>query len=218
MKNTKLITFEGGEGSGKSTQAKLLYNALKISKNKIILTREPGGTEVSEKIRKIIVTNNKSSIDALTELLLINAARNEHIKTLILPKLKSNFTVICDRFIDSTFAYQVAGHGLNEQIFRRINDLVINRCIPSITFLIDIPPEIGLKRSLKIKKKENRFEYFNSSFHTRVRKGFNEATKKNRRIYKINGKKSIKVIHKEIIDKINSIRIYKNKIQYALND
>lgn len=218
MKNTKLITFEGGEGSGKSTQAKLLYNALKISKNKIILTREPGGTIVSEKIRKIIVTNSKSSIDALTELLLINAARNEHIKTLILPKLKSNFTVICDRFIDSTFAYQVAGHGLNEQIFRRINNLVISCCIPFITFLIDIPPEIGLKRSLKINKKENRFEYFNRSFHTRVRKGFNEVSKKNKRIYKINGKKSVEIIHKEIIDKINSTRIYKNKIQYALND
>ena len=218
MKNTKLITFEGGEGSGKSTQAKLLYDALKIRKNKIILTREPGGTSVSEKIRKIVVSNSKSSIDALTELLLINAARNEHIKALILPKLKSNFTVICDRFIDSTFAYQVAGHGLNEQVFKKINNLVINRCIPFITFLIDIPPEIGLKRSLKINKKENRFEYFNRSFHTRVRKGFNELTKKNKRIYKINGKKSIKIIHKEIIDKLNSTRIFKYKIQYALND
>ena len=123
MKNKKkFITFEGGEGSGKSTQAKLLYSSIKKTINeKVFLTREPGGTKLSEKIRKLIVSKTNYQIDPITELLLINASRNEHIKKVILPKLLNNYTIISDRFLDSTFAYQVSGHGLNEKIFDNFN-------------------------------------------------------------------------------------------------
>ena len=128
MKNKKkFITFEGGEGSGKSTQAKLLYSSIKKTINeKVFLTREPGGTKLSEKIRKLIVSKTNYQIDPITELLLINASRNEHIKKVILPKLLNNYTIISDRFLDSTFAYQVSGHGLNEKIFDNFNNYIIS--------------------------------------------------------------------------------------------
>ncbi len=217
MKNIKFISFEGGEGSGKSSQAQLLFKSLNKS-NKVYLTREPGGTKLSEKIRKLLVNKGNFSIDPLTELLLINASRNEHIKNIILPKLGDNYTLICDRFLDSTFAYQVFGHGLDEKIFKDLNNLIVKSCIPTMTFLIDIPPSIGLKRSLKINEKENRFENFNVSFHERVRKGFKILAKNTDRIHLINGKKSINSIHREIIDKINKTNFFKNKLKYILND
>ena len=148
MKNKKkFITFEGGEGSGKSTQAKLLYSSIKKTTNeKVFLTREPGGTKLSEKIRKLIVSKTNYQIDPITELLLINASRNEHIKKVILPKLLNNYTIISDRFLDSTFAYQVSGHGLNEKIFDNFNNYIIDGCLPYITFLIDISPTVGIER------------------------------------------------------------------------
>ena len=148
MKNKKFITFEGGEGSGKSTQAKLLYSSIKKTINeKVFLTREPGGTKLSEKIRKLIVSKTNYQIDPITELLLINVSRNEHIKKVILPKLLNNYTIISDRFLDSTFAYQVSGHGLNEKIFDNFNNYIIDGCLPYITFLIDISPTVGIERS-----------------------------------------------------------------------
>ena len=214
MKNKKkFITFEGGEGSGKSTQAKLLYSSIKkISNEKVFLTREPGGTKLSEKIRKLIVSKTNYQIDPITELLLINASRNEHIKKVILPKLLNNYTIISDRFLDSTFAYQVSGHGLNEKIFDNFNNFIIDGCLPYITFLIDISPTVGIERSLKIKKIENRFENFNINFHKRVRNGFKTIAKNNKRIHLINGHKSIKNIHAEIVNKLNDATIFKEKL------
>ena len=217
MKNKKkFITFEGGEGSGKSTQAKLLYRLIKKTSNeKVFLTREPGGTKLSEKIRKLIVSKTNYQIDPITELLLINASRNEHIKKVILPKLSNNYSIISDRFLDSTFAYQVSGHGLNEKIFDYFNNHIVNDCLPYITFLIDISPTVGIKRSLKIKKIENRFENFNINFHRRVRNGFKIIAKNNKRIHLIDGNKSIKSIHNEIINKINEIKIFKEKLNIS---
>ena len=213
MKNKKkFITFEGGEGSGKSTQAKLLYRSIKKSNEKVFLTREPGGTKFSEKIRKLIVSKTNYQIDPITELLLINASRNEHIKKVILPKLLNNYAIISDRFLDSTFAYQVSGHGLNKKIFDNLNNHILDGCLPYITFLIDISPTVGIERSLKIKKIENRFENFNINFHKRVRSGFKTIAKNNKRIHLINGHKSIKNIHAEIVNKLNDASIFKEKL------
>ena len=134
MKN--FITFEGGEGTGKSTQSKLLFNSISKITKKVVLTREPGGTKQSELLRDLIV-KKKVSWDPLTEILLINAARNEHIKKLISPKLLEKNIVICDRFIDSTYAYQIKAQKLNKKIFENLNKIVVRKVIPKITFLIE---------------------------------------------------------------------------------
>ena len=112
MKN--FITFEGGEGTGKSTQAKLLFSSIKKTSEKVILTREPGGTNIAEEIRKIIVKNN-FNLNKLSELLLIYAARNEHLKDTIIPSLDKGHVILCDRFLDSTFVYQVQGKRLTQK-------------------------------------------------------------------------------------------------------
>ena len=118
------ITFEGGEGTGKSTQAKLLFSSIKKTSEKVILTREPGGTNIAEEIRKIIVKNNYN-LNKVSELLLIYAARNEHLKDTIIPSLDKGHVILCDRFLDSTFVYQVQGKKIDPKIFEYFNKLII---------------------------------------------------------------------------------------------
>ena len=210
----KFITFEGGEGSGKSTQAKLLFKSIKKVYQKTILTREPGGTIQSEKIRKILVSKSDMKFDAITELFLVNAARNEHLKNLIIPELKNNKIIICDRFIDSTYAYQIIAQNIDKKIFEGLNKLILKDIFPSITFLIDIEPAIGIKRSLKGKKKETKYEELSIKFHKKVRKAFKKLSKSEKRIKVIDGRLNIKQIHKKIIDEINKSEIFYKKIHY----
>ena len=212
MKN--FITFEGGEGTGKSTQSKLLYNSISKITKKVVLTREPGGTKQSEILRDLIV-KKKVSWDPLTEILLINAARNEHIKRLISPKLLEKNIVICDRFIDSTYAYQIKAQKLNKKIFENLNKIVVRRVIPKITFLIDIDPKIGIKRSLSRNNEEIKYENYKLGFHRNIRKAFLEISKFNRRVILIDGNQEVEKIHKLIVDKINTINLLKSKIPYS---
>ena len=202
----KFITFEGGEGTGKSTQAKLLFSSIKKTSEKVILTREPGGTNIAEEIRKIIVKNNYN-LNKVSELLLIYAARNEHLKDTIIPSLDKGHTVICDRFLDSTFVYQVQGKKIDTKIFEFFNKLIIKNYKPEITFIIDIDPIIGIERSLKLNKKETKYEKLPLSFHEKVRKDFITLSKKDERFKLIDGNKSIMEIHKEIIMTINEKKI-----------
>ena len=202
----KFITFEGGEGTGKSTQAKLLFSSIKNTSEKVILTREPGGTNIAEEIRKIIVKNNYN-LNKVSELLLIYAARNEHLKDTIIPSLDKGHVILCDRFLDSTFVYQVQGKKIDPKIFEYFNKLIIKNYKPEITFIIDIDPIIGIERSLELNKKETKYEKLPLSFHEKVRKDFITLSKKDERFKLIDGNKSIIEIHKEIIMIINEKKI-----------
>ena len=213
----KLITLEGGEGTGKSTQASFLFKSFKKVTKKVILTREPGGTIQGEKIREILVKKQEFEWDPITELLLINAARNEHLKNVIIPVIKKNI-IICDRFIDSTYAYQISAKGIKKKYFGLINELIIKKIIPKITFLIDISPKIGLSRTMKRKSNENRYESYNIEFHEKVRKSYLELARKNGRIKIIDGTQSKLNVHKNIIDALNKIKFLKVKIPYAINN
>jgi dTMP kinase len=165
------ITFEGIDGSGKTTQSKLLadYYQQIHGENNVILTREPGGTEFAEKIREVLLTNN---IDPISELLLLISMRCEHMEKLILPALKEGKVVICDRFIDSTIAYQGYGLGVDLELIRKLHELVEIK-YSDITFILDIDVNIGLNRA----KDKNKYEEMDVIFYNKVRKGFKEIAR-----------------------------------------
>ena len=208
------ITFEGGEGSGKSTQATLLSRSLSKVKEKNILTREPGGTIFSEKIRRLLVNKNKYDISSDTELLLIYASRHEHLREKVIPSLKKK-TVICDRFIHSTLSYQINIKNFRQKI-NFVHKYFAYNLNPDLTFLLDISPEEGIKRSLRIKKSETRFEEKSKNFHIKVRNTFLTLSKKDKRILKIDASQSKKKVHYSIIDHINSKFFFKKLIPYSV--
>lgn len=172
-----LITFEGIEGSGKSTQIELLSKALEAKGLKIIKTQEPGGTKIGAMIRKILLDPRNKEIDPMTELMLYGASRSQHIKEVVLPALKEGKIVLCDRFSDATVAYQGYGRGLNLEDIMKLDNLLTGGIKPSLTILLDIDPEKGLLRAKKrIEEKnslkEGRIEQEGFSFHKRVREGY----------------------------------------------
>src|SRR4030067_314607 len=150
------ITFEGIEGSGKSTQIKLLSDYLKAKGHSVLITAEPGGTDIGSKIRKLLL-EPENHMDPLTELLLYNASRAEHVRKVIYPALMQGGVVICDRFTDSTTAYQGYGRGMDITIIKTLNDVVVPELKPFITFLLDMDVQEGLRRNIGAKK-EDRFE------------------------------------------------------------
>ncbi|QOD38807.1 dTMP kinase [Candidatus Wolbachia massiliensis] len=193
------ITFEGIDGSGKTTQSGLLASYFRQihGENNIVLTREPGGTDFAEKARKILLKDN---IDPTSELLLLTSIRYEHMKKLILPSLKEGKIVICDRFVDSTVAYQGYGLGVDLGLIRNLHELVKIEH-PDVTFILDIDVEVGLSRA----KHKNKYEEMNICFYDKVRKGFQEiAIKEPHRCSIITeiGTKNDSQVHIEIIDKI----------------
>ncbi|MAI75696.1 MAG: dTMP kinase [Rickettsiales bacterium] len=210
----KFITFEGGEGSGKTTQCKLLSNSLLKINEENMLTREPGGTVFSEKIRKILVNNSQLDLTVDSEILLIYAARHDHLKKVIIPSLRKK-TVICDRFIHSTFAYQSSSKNFLTKLKFIHKNFAFN-LMPDITIYLDIKPELGIERSLNHKKVETKFENKNILFHKQIRRNFINLEKKSKKIFKINGEKSEKKIHTQIVDIINSKHYFKKLLPYAL--
>jgi dTMP kinase len=168
----RFITLEGGEGAGKTTQTKRLAEALKRRGIDCITTREPGGAPGAEEIRKLIVHGAPGRWDALTETLLIFAARADHVARTIKPALADNKWVICDRFTDSTFAYQGAGRGLARETIRRLNAVVLHDFHPDLTLILDLPAELGLARTTKRARGPTRFEKFDAAFHERLRQSF----------------------------------------------
>jgi dTMP kinase len=199
IKKSFFICFEGVEGSGKSTQAKLLYEFIKkkITK-KVILTREPGGTLFSEKIRNLML-DKKTNISPLTEFFLLMAARNEHITSKINFYLKKNFIIICDRFFYSTLAYQHYLEGMDKKFIFSIQKKIFNKVHPDITFLIDLNKKESKVRINKRAKKTNRFDKLSSYHFNKIRNGFIKISKmyKNK-IVLINGNKSLNEIQNEI--------------------
>lgn len=197
------ITFEGIEGAGKTTQVNLLAEYFKKKGEQVITTHEPGGTKTGQKIRNIILENQKNSLQPLTELLLFCADRREHVAQTIKPALISGKTVICDRFTDSSLAYQVGGHGLDERLVQFLNSQTTDGLIPDITFFLDIPPAISKKRKA-ISENLNSYDFLGENFFTRVRQYFLKLVLENPdRIVIINGLESIQVIRKKICDIIN---------------
>ena len=198
------ITFEGGEGAGKSTQAKLLEKHLKNSGKKVLLLREPGTTAIGEKLRKII-SKNTEELDPLTELFLFSAARKELINKFINPALTKNTIVICDRYIDSTIAYQHYGRNINLKNIQSIIALTTVNLMPDLTILLDINYKEMLKR------KPNNLDYFereDEEFHKKIQNGYNKLAKQEpKRWKKINATLQEKEIFQIIIKTVNQLEL-----------
>ncbi len=193
------ITFEGIEGAGKSTQAKNLYSYLIERNIKSALTREPGGTNLGKKIRDIVLTPTDEIFPPNAELMLYEADRNIHIHNVIKPNLNKGINVICDRFIDSTLAYQGYARGLDLNLIKNLNEIATEGILPDLTFLIDIPVEEGLKR-IKRERKTDRIEQEDLEFHKKLREGFLEIARKNpERIVVIDGTKNQDEIFQKIL-------------------
>ena len=178
--NNLFITFEGGDGSGKSTQVNLLKDYLENLNFETIKTREPGGTPSAEILRDLLTTGEVEKWTPMSEALLMWASRYEHLIQVIEPALNSGKNVICDRFYDSTYAYQGVAHNLGIDKMEKLKKIIIGDIEPDITFVLDIDPKVGLKRSLDRPNQENRFESYNIDFHNKIRSAFLEIAKKNK--------------------------------------
>jgi dTMP kinase len=194
------ITFEGCEGSGKSTQIRLLEAYLKNSGRETITTREPGGTELAEKLRRILL-EGEGVQDPLTEFLIITSARRDHIKNFIEKHLDDNFTVICDRFFDSSLAIQGFAKGLDIEKMKLINDSALGSFKPDLTFLIDVDPSIAIERIKNHRADVNHYDLNNQEFHKKVRNGFLKLATDDMdgRFHVIDGNKDIQGIHRSVI-------------------
>ena len=178
--NNLFITFEGGDGSGKSTQVNLLKDYLDNLNFETIKTREPGGTPSAEILRDLLTTGEVEKWTPMSEALLMWASRYEHLIQVIEPALNSGKNVICDRFYDSTYAYQGVAHNLGIDKMEKLKKIIIGDIEPDVTFVLDIDPKVGLKRSLDRSNQENRFESYNIDFHNKIRSAFLEIAKKNK--------------------------------------
>jgi dTMP kinase len=174
----RFITFEGGEGAGKSTHARRLVEALRSAGLEAVLTREPGGSEGAEQIRELLVHGSVGRWDAVTEALLHFAARRDHLVKTIRPTLESGAWVVSDRFADSTIAYQGYGHGLGREACERLYTLTVGDFGPDLTFILDLPVEDGLRRADARGAGGTRYERMDRAFHERLRDGFLEIAKR----------------------------------------
>jgi len=194
------ITFEGIDLSGKSTQAKLLYDYLKEKKKKVIIVREPGGTEISEKIRDILLDKKNINMKYLTEFLLFSASRYQLTEEIIKPHLKHGYYVICDRYYDSSTAYQGYGGKIDISIINSVNKIATGNLIPDLSFLIDISYKENLNRREKMKKSHDRIEQKEISYYTKVIDGYRTIAQKDKKRFKVlDGTKPIPDLQKEII-------------------
>ena len=208
MKNL-FITFEGIDGCGKSTQAKILNDKLKETDSATILTEEPGGTLGANEIRKLLLRENNFSWSVETEVLLFMAARNDHVEKKIKPALESGHTVICDRFIDSTLVYQGMRSKLAKKICLSLYDLIGQ--VPSLTFLIDMNPEKALDRALSRKNNEDRFENYGIPFQIKVRNTFLRLAEENpKRIIVLKGESDKNQLAKDVLSHVK--KYIRNKI------
>ncbi len=201
-KKPLFIVFEGVEGCGKSFQSKKLFKKLKKNKIDAILTREPGGTKSSELIRNLILKdyfskNKLEKFDKYTDTLLYMAARNEHIKNKIKPALLRNKVVICDRFIDSTLAYQVYGKKVDLNFIKNIHKKILNGVIPNLVFVLKVSKKSSKKR-LKKRKTKNRYDNFSQSFYDKAQKVFIKIAKNKKNYFVLDSSKDDNSLENEI--------------------
>ncbi len=198
------ITFEGGEGSGKSTQLVLLWEAFKSAGIPSVKTREPGGTESAERVRTLLVSGKSDAWDPVAETLLFYAARMEHVNRLVKPAMQDGKTVLCDRFSDSTLVYQGVGKGLTETYVQSLHHLLLGNFAPNLTFILDIDPETGLKRASARAGGETRFEGMDIAFHRQIRAGFLDiARREPGRCLVIDADDDMFDLHERIVDAVN---------------
>ena len=194
----KFITIEGCDGSGKTTQSQLLEKYLRVKQVPCLFTREPGGTEISEQIRKIILNKENENMNWRTEALLYAASRAQLVGEKIVPALHKGLHVVCDRYIDSTLAYQGYGRGLSLEELKRINYFAAGGLKPDVTFLLDIDPEETFQR--KARQEKDRLEKEKIEFHQKVRNGYLELARLEPERFKIiKATQSIEEIHREIV-------------------
>ena len=201
-KKSFFIVFEGIEGSGKSYQAKILYNKLKKKYKNILLTREPGGTKSAEVIRKIILKdyfekNKKIKFDKYTDTLLYLAARNEHLKNKIIPAIKNKKIIICDRFVDSTLAYQVYGKKVSFNFIKSIHKRILGKIKPDLTFVLKVKKKSFLKR-LKKRKIRNRYDNFPVKFYIKAQNAFLRISKKQKNHIVLESSENTPILQKKI--------------------
>jgi dTMP kinase len=203
-----LITFEGIEGCGKSTQVDLLFDYLTTKGYNVIKTREPGGTVFGEALRDVALQKN-IDVFPLSELLTIMAIRAQHVEELIMPALQDRTIVLCDRFVDASYAYQGYGRGIDLGIIETLNRLVTKGIRPNLTVLIDCAAGLGLKRKAKDHRSLDRFEKESLSFHRKIRNAYLKlADEDQRRFFVVDGKSKIGDIHRLIKEKVESLLVH----------
>ena len=207
-KKLLFVTFEGIEGSGKTYQSKKLFRKIKSMRLPVIYTREPGGSSSAEKIRKIILSGSKNKFTKVTDTLLYLSARNEHLEKTIKPAIFKKKIIICDRFLDSTLAYQVYGKGVNKSLVDFVHKKILNNIKPNLTYILKLNIEKAFQR-LKKRKNINRYDKFPQRFYQKVQRAFIKIAKTNKKKYvvldtsedtleteKIIFKKFIKILNK----------------------
>jgi dTMP kinase len=202
----RFITFEGGDGTGKTTQLQAVENYLRGLNRPCVVTREPGGTALGRMIRKVLLETGDDEIGASTELFLYLADRAQHVKQIIAPALSAGKIVLCDRFTDSTLAYQGYGRGIDLDWLRRLNDSASEKLRPQLTFLFDCPVAMGLGRAARRREqsavdrpREDRFEREKHDFHERIRNGFLElARREPERFRVIDASRSVAEVDKQV--------------------
>ena len=195
------ITFEGPDGCGKTTQAHLIVAALQARGEPVIYTREPGGTEISEQIRQVLLSTRNLAMQSETEVLLFSAARAQIVAELIRPALSAGKIVICDRYADSTLAYQGYGLGLDLEALRAITHFATGGLVPDLTVYVDVPVEVGLLR--RQRGETNRLDQKSVEYHTRVRAGYLAlARAEPHRWVGIDGTRAIEHVHQDILTRL----------------
>jgi len=197
------VSFEGIEGSGKSTQVTLLAQALRSRGHEVILTREPGGTAVGQVLRRLLLESTPSPLAFGTELLLMLADRAQHVQEIVAPALRANKIVISDRFVDSTTAYQGYGRGVELALLAQLNAFACGGCMPALTLVLDLPVSEGLRR---VRQRQSgtqgtdRFEAESVAFHERVRAGYLEIARSDpQRVRILDAARPVEMIHQEIL-------------------
>ena len=198
------VVFEGVEGCGKSYQSKKLFLNLKKKKIKTLLTREPGGTKSAELIRNLILKDyfnktKKEKFDKYTDTLLYLAARNEHLKTKIIPALKTKMVVICDRFVDSTIAYQVYGKKVDFNFIKNIHKTILKGIKPNIVFVLKVSPRSSKKR-LSNRKSRNRYDNFSQSFYTKAQNSFIKIANKKKNYFVLESSANNQTLEKKYLE------------------
>ncbi len=201
----RFITIEGTDGGGKSTQIEKLVEYLKSMGREVVVTREPGGTSISEKLREILLDAKNSEMTDITEALLYAASRAQHVEEKILPAVKEGKIVICDRFLDSSIVYQGYARGLDIEMIKTINSFALNKIKPDITLFFDIRPEIGILRKKNMHDLD-RMEQEKIDFHNKVYNGYKVLLNENpERIKRIDAEKTIDEVYRQVIDAVNTI-------------